>query len=473
MSAVVLEGARRANPVAAVRALWRGLNEAQLFVGSFFLLIVLGTLALGLLPGLYTGDRLGWVDALFMAASAVCITGLSVVDTATYFTPAGQALILVLVQLGGLGMLTFTTLIIVALGRRLSLRQEAATGSVQEIVPHLDLPHLVRTIFAFTFLAEAIGAVVLYAAWAPRYGAVGAVWPAIFHAVSAFCNAGFSTFPDSLAGERLSPLPLFTVVALVLLGGIGFLTVEELRIQRAAARAGGRRYRLSLHSRLVLAVTAVLVVAGWLLFTALEWNRGFAELPAWAKALNGLSMSVVGRTAGFHTVPYDRTTDATNFLSVILMFIGGAPNSTAGGVKVTTFGVVGLLAWSRFRGRRVVSFWDRTIPEETVQRAVGLLVAAFGVTALAILALTITEIGVTGSGQGAFLAYMFEVTSAFNTTGTSMGVTAGLSTAGRLLVTLLMYVGRVGPLTFAAAIALRGHEPVGKFRYAGEDVVVG
>jgi len=461
-----------AHPITTARALWRGLNEAQLFVGSFLILVVLGTLGLRLLPGLYTGDRLGWIDSLFTAASAVCITGLSVVDTATYFTGAGQAFVLLLVQLGGLGMLTFTTLIIVALGRRLSLRHEAATASVQEIVPHLDNPHLVRTIILFTFLVEALGAALLYVAWAPRYGALGAIWPSVFHAVNAFCNAGFSTFSDSLAGARLSPLPLFTLMALVLLGGIGFLTVEELRLRRKTARAGGR-FRISMHSRIVLVVTAVLILGGWILFTALEWHRTFAGLPGWARLMNGLFMSVSGRTAGFQTVDYDQATDATNFLTTLLMFIGGAPNSTAGGIKVTTIGVIGMLAWSRFRGRRVVGFWDRTLPAETVQRAVGLFVVAFGVMALAIFALTITEIGLERSGQGEFLRYMFEVTSAFNTAGLSMGVTGDLSTGGRLLISLLMYVGRVGPLTFAAAIALRSREPVGKFRYAGEDVIVG
>jgi len=460
-----------AHPVIAARNLWRGLNEAQLFVGSFLVLIALGTLGLRLLPWLYTGDRLGWIDSLFMAVSAVCITGLSVVDTATYFTGAGQAFILLLVQLGGLGMLTFTTLIIVALGRRLSLRQEAAAGSLQDIVPHLDHPHLVRTIFLFTFLVEAIGAAVLYVAWLPRFGVTGAIWPAVFHAVSAFCNAGFSTFSDSLAGARLSPVPQLAIMALVLFGGIGFLTVEELRLRRSAA--GAQRIRISLHSRIVLAVTAVLIVGGWIMFTALEWHRTFAELPGWARALNGLFMSIIGRTAGFQTVDYEQAADATNFLTTLLMFIGGAPNSTAGGIKVTTIGVIGMLAWSRFRGRRVVGFWDRSIPTDTVQRAVGLFVVACGVLALAIFALTITEIGHARSGQGEFLRYMFEVTSAFNTVGLSMGVTGELSPVGRLLVSLLMYVGRVGPLTFAAAIALRSREPVGKFRYAGEDVIVG
>lgn len=451
--------------------LWRDLSPAQLFVGSFFVLIVVGTLALRWLPGLYTGERLGWIDALFVATSAVCITGLTVVDTATYFTPAGQAVILTLVQLGGLGMITFTTVIIVALGRRLSLRQEAVTASFETVAPHVDYRRLVRTIFKFTFMLEAGGALVLYLAWIPRFGIAGALWPAVFHAVNAFCNAGFSTFSDSLMSFQRAPITQLVVMALIVVGGLGFLTIEELRMQRAARRTR-QRFRLSLHSRLALATTAVLLLGGWIFFTCLEWRGVLAGMPAWARVLNGLFMSVTTRSSGFSTIDYQLASDGTNFLSIILMFIGGSPGSTAGGVKTTTFAVIGLLAWSRFRGRRIPVFWERSIPDETVQRAIGLFVVAFGVITLAILAYTITEIG-GQPGHGDFLRYMFEATSAFNTVGLTMGVTDELSTIGRVLTAVLMYVGRVGPLTFAAAIALRSREPIGKFRYAHEDVVVG
>lgn len=455
-------------------ALWRRLSAAQLFVGSFLLLVALGTLGLRTLPGLYTGERLGWLDALFTATSAVCVTGLIVVDTATWFTPLGQAYLLLLIQLGGLGMITFTTLIILALGRRLSLRQEALTAGSAQVAPHVDFRRLARDLVLFTATIEAAGAALLYLLWIPRFGWTGALWPAVFHSVSAFCNAGFSTFSDSLIGFQQSPFTLLVIMALIVAGGIGFLTLEELALWRQAARER-RLFRLSLHSRIVLAATAVLLVGGWALFTLFEWSVALGGLPPWARVTNALFMSVTARTAGFNTVDYAQASDGGNFLTILLMSVGGSPGSTAGGLKTTTVAVIGLLAWARFRGMEVTSLWGRSIPEETIQRAVGLFVVGFGVVTLAIFGFTATEIGRvghSGAGEG-FLGYMFEAASAFNTVGLSMGVTPELSTPGRWMAIVLMYVGRVGPLTFAAAIALRRPTPAGEFRYAYEDVVVG
>jgi trk system potassium uptake protein TrkH len=456
------------------RTLWHDLTAPQLFVGSFLFLVLAGTLGLRLLPGLYTGAELGWLDALFTAVSAVCVTGLIVVDTATYFTPAGQAFILLLIQMGGLGIVTFTSLIIVALGRRLSLRHQALSGGAPEIAPHVDPRTLARDVVRFTLAIEAAGAVLLYALWVPRFGWGSAAWPALFHSISAFCNAGFSTFSDSMVGFQRSPFTLLVIAALVVAGGIGFLTLEELYLYRAARRAG-RQLRISLHSRIVLAATALLLAGGWIGFAFFEWGITLAGLPWWDRAVNSLFLSVMPRTAGFNNVDYAQATDATNFLTIILMFIGGSPGSTAGGMKTTTFALVGLLAWSRFRGREVTSLWGRSIPEETIQRAVGLAVVAFGLVTLSIFVYTATELSGTphAGSEGAFIQYMFEAVSAFNTVGLSMGVTAGLSDPGKLLTALLMFLGRVGPLTFAAALALRAPTPAGEFRYAYEEVVVG
>lgn len=454
-------------------ARWR-LTPPQLFVGSFLLLIALGTLGLRFLPGLYTGDRLGWVDALFTATSAVCVTGLIVVDTATYFTGWGQAFILLLVQLGGLGMITFTTLIILALGRRISLRQERITATAAEVAPRVKFESLARDIVLFTFGIEAIGATVLYLLWAPRFGWDGAVWPAIFHAISGFCNAGFSIFSDSLVSFRSSPGALLTVASLIVLGGLGFLTMEELRLWQRA-RGSARSFRLSLHSHLALWTTLVLVVVGWAGFSLFEWQFAFADLSVIDRLINALFASITTRTAGFNTFSYDTATDSTNFLSIILMFIGGSPGSTAAGIKTTTVALLALLAWSRFRGRDIVSAGHRSVPEETVQRAVGLAATAFAVVTLSIFVYTLTErVGVHYRfEQNAFLTYMFEAVSAFNTVGLSMGATDDLSTAGRLLTTFLMFIGRVGPLTFAAALALAARRQKLSYHYAYEDVVVG
>ena len=456
------------------RSFWRQLTAPQLFVLSFLTLVLLGTLGLRWLPGIYIGAPLDWLDALFTATSAVCVTGLIVVDTATRFTVAGQAFLLLLIQLGGLGMIAFTTLIILAIGGRLSLRHETLTGIESDVAPEVSLDRLARNVVLFTFAFELLGALLLYALWVPRFGWLGAAWPAVFHAVSAFCNAGFSTFSDSLIGFQGGAATLFVVAALIAAGGLGFLTIEELALQYRTRRAG-RRFRLSLHSRLVLATTAVLIVAGWLLFGVLEWEGVLRHLPMGDRVMNALFLSVTPRTAGFNSIDYTQAADATNFLTIILMFIGGSPGSTAGGIKTTAFALIVLLAWSRFRGREIPAVWGRSLPEETIQRAIGLAVAAFALITVSILVYTITE---PGGQPGAvttsrFLALMFEAVSAFNTVGLSMNLTPTLSDPGRLLAVVLMFIGRVGPLTFAAALALAAERRDVQYRYAYEDVVVG
>ena len=438
----------------------------RLFGGSFAFLVLLGTLGLKCLPGLYTGAPLNWLDALFTSTSAVCVTGLIVVDTATYFTTAGQAWLLLLIQLGGLGMIAFSSIIIIALGRRLSLRQEALATDLRAAAPHVDMRRLTFDVLRFTFLLEAAGAMLLFVLWFPRLGWRGAIWPAVFHSVSAFCNAGFSTFSDSLVGFQRSPASLAVFMLLIIAGGLGFLTLEELYL-RYQARRRKEAFRVSLHSRLVVWTTLGLIVAGWVLFWVFEAGRTLEHLPTGHKASNALFMSVTARTAGFNSIDYSQASNSANFLTIILMMIGGSPVSTAGGIKTTTFALIGLLAWSRFVGYETTMFAGRSIRKETTERAVGLFVIAFGLVTVGIFMLTATE-----RSEGRFLAQMFEVTSAFNTVGLSMGETASLTPAGKALVIGLMFFGRVGPLTLAAAIAIQQYGR-SSFRYAYEDVVVG
>jgi trk system potassium uptake protein TrkH len=451
------------------RSFWRRLSPPQLFVASFALMVLLGTLGLKLLPGLYTGKPLSWLDALFTATSAVCITGLTVVDTATHFTPAGQAYLLLLVQVGGLGMITFMSLVIVAVGGRLSLRQEVLSGGTPLDAPRQVSPRrLVLDVVRFTLAFELAGAVLLYLLWVPRFGWSGAAWPAVFQSVSAFCNAGFSTFSDSMVSFRGSPASLFVIMALVVSGGLGFLSLEELYLRGKAWRAG-RSFRLSLQTRIVLTTTVLLLAGGWLLYAWLEWDAALAGMTDGDKAVNALFMSVSCRSSGFTTVDYSRATEAGNFLTVILMAIGASPGGTGGGMKTTTFALLALLAWSRYRGDEVASVAGRSLRKETTDRAVGLFVVAFGLLTAGILALTVTERAATAGG---FLDWMFEASSAFNTVGLSTGITPALTPAGRAVVIGMMFLGRVGPLVLFAALALRP-QGGGRFRYAYEDVTVG
>jgi len=443
------------------------LSGVQLFVLSFAGLIGAGTLGLLVLPGLYAGPRLGFVDALFTAASAVCVTGLIVVDTATYFTRWGQLWILLLIQAGGLGVLTFTTLIIRMLGRRSALHVETAAGA--GVAGRLGDPRaLLRAVVVLTFSIELGGAVLLWLLWRGQLGAGGAVWHAVFHAVSAFCNAGFSTFSDSLVGFRGSPPVVLVAAALIVLGGLGFIVLEDVR-DRAFRR---RVRRLTTHSRLVLVASGILIVGAAAAFYAFEAHNTLGALGPADRATNALFMAITPRTAGFNTVDYNQVSDQSMALTVGLMLVGGAPGGTAGGVKVTTVALLALLLVSRLRGRRTVSAWGRSVQDDAVHSAAGLVVGAIALLALAIAVLLLTEAGGMAGHREHFTQLVFEAHSAFGTVGLSMGKTADLSPMGRLVITGLMFVGRVGPLSLAAAMAVAGERRVG-FRYAYEEVAVG
>ncbi len=448
-------------------AIWQRVTPPQMFVGSFALLILSGTVGLQLLPGIYTGEPMTWLDALFTCTSAVCVTGLTVRDTAQIFTPFGQGFVLLLIQLGGLGMLTFASLILVALGKRLSLRAEASSIVAAESTLHLEGRNITLDIVRFTFVFEAIGAILLYALWVPKLGWKGAAWPAIFHSVSAFCNAGFSTFTDNLMGFQGSPASLIVIACLILAGGLGFLTHTEIW-HAVVSWKKKKAFRVSLQSRLVIIVTLLLTAAATPLFAVFEWNNCLTGLSPIDKLVNSLFMSITPRTAGFNAIDYGKATDSANLLTMMLMTVGGSPGSTAGGFKTTTLAILGLMAWSRLRGSESTNCVGRSIPEETTSRAVGLFVIAIGFAIAGVFLLAATE---NASPRG-LTEHMFEVSSAVNTVGLSMGLTPKLSVAGRCVIILMMFLGRVGLLTLAALLTIpRSH--AGRFRYAYEDVVIG
>lgn len=448
-------------------AIWQRLTPPQMFVGSFALLILLGTAGLQLLPGIYAGQPMSWLDALFTSTSAVCVTGLIVEDTAQFFTPWGQAFVLLLIQLGGLGMLTFASLILLALGKRVSLRAQASSIVAPESALHLEGRNITREIVRFTFLFEAVGAIILYALWVPKLGWKEAAWPAVFHSVSAFCNAGFSTFTDSLMGFQKSPASLIVITVLILAGGIGFLTHTEMWHSLVSWKKQ-TAFRVSLQSRIVVFVTLLLTLAATPLFAIFEWDNCLAGLPIGDKLVNSVFMSVTPRTAGFNAIDYGKATDSANLLTMMLMTVGGSPGSTAGGFKTTTLAIIILMAWSRLRGSESTNCVGRSIPEETTSRAVGLFVIAIGFSISGVFLLSATQ---TSSARG-LTEHMFEVSSAVNTVGLSMGLTGKLSVAGRWVIILMMFLGRVGLLTLAASLTVpRSH--AGRFRYAYEDVVIG
>ncbi|MEM7809544.1 MAG: potassium transporter TrkG [Planctomycetota bacterium] len=465
------------------------LTPAQLFAATFLGLVVVGTLGFKTLPGLYAdgAEPLSWLDALFTATSAVCVTGLIVVDTATHFSKLGQLYVLFLVQLGGLGMIGLASFVIITFRARLSLRQDAIAsgGAALGASNNVKTRNLVRDVLLFTFLAEAAGFMILLFLWRNDFPLGEAAWHALFQSVSAFCNAGFSTFSDSLVGFQDRPATLLAISGGIITGGIGFLTLEELK-QYVRSWRRKKKVRLSLHTRIVLVTTAVLLVGGAVVLGPLEWGnpRTLGGLNPFDAAINALFMSVTARTAGFNTIDYGQTFQATNFATILLMSIGGAPGGTAGGIKVTTLAVLVVMAYSRFQARGTTNVWDRTIPPVTSQRAVGLFAFSLSILALGVMLFAIVEldqsfVGVypdgtrINDGRADFLDVMFEAVSAFNTVGLSTGPTADLSPAGRLLTIFLMFVGRVGPLTIAAALSHNAATGRGIKRFAHEDVVVG
>lgn len=447
-----------------------GPSAAQLLVGSFAVLVAAGTAGLLVLPGLYRGEPLGFVDALFTAMSAVCVTGLIVVDTATYFTPLGQAWIAILIQLGGLGILTLATLVITRLGWRMSLEWERAGGGGETPLGRVRRTSVLGAVVRLTLSIEAVGALVLWLLWRERLGDLGAIWPAVFHAVSAFCNAGFSTFSTSLVPFRSAPLTLLAISGLIVLGGLGFLVLEELRLRLA----GRGPRRLSLHTKLVLASTAFLLAGGLLLYFLFEARfdlRGMSRLDQLA---NAWFMSVTARTAGFNTVDYANASNASLFLTLLLMIVGGSPGSAAGGLKTTSVVLLLLLLWNRLAGRAHTSVAGRTIPPETLERAAGVVIAGILLLAVFVFALLIVELPAHGElDRGHLMDLVFEAHSAFGTVGLTTGATPVLTPGGRLLVSLLMFVGRVGPLALAASMVARTGREGQDYRYAHENVVVG
>lgn len=442
-------------------------SPARLFVLSFAGLIAMGALGFLVLPGLYTGLGLNAVDALFMATSAVCVTGLTLVDPGTALTGFGQLWLALLIQLGGLGILTLTTLVMARLGGASLTMEEAGGGRIP--LRHVDERRLLTTVVAVTFAVEGSGALILWLDWRERFGDVGAIWPALFHAISAFCNAGFSLFPDSLVGLRGSPVTLGVVGGLIVLGGLGFVVMEDLR-----ARARGRTARLSVQSRLVLTSTAILLFAGWAHYLYFEWSHELASLPVIDKVTNALFMSVTARTAGFNTVDYGQVSNPSYYFTILLMLVGGSPGSAAGGIKTTTFSALLLALRARLRGDTDVTIFGRSLPPETISRAAGLALGSLIFLGAMVFLLMVTESPVVGyRDRGHLLDLVFEAHSAFGTVGLSTGVTGTVTPAGRVVLSLLMFAGRVGPAALVAAMITAAARRRVTYRLGREDIMIG
>ncbi len=424
-------------------------QPVQTITLSFAVVILVGAVLLTMPFCSRDGEFTSFIDALFTATTATCVTGLVVYDTYQKWSTIGHVIILLLIQIGGLGLLTFVTFFNIALGRKLGLRGVHMASETTNALNVVDAPKLVKTIVLVSFGCEAVGALLLMAQFIPRYGREG-IFLSIFLAVSAFCNAGIDLLGregaySSLIHYNDNPYVLFVIGALIILGGLGFVVWQDLFHYR-------KTKKLLLHTRIVLVVTAILIAAGSLLFLIFEWDnpKTLGSLPVWQKMCASIFQSVSARTAGFNTVDMASMKGLTKMIMIILMFIGASPGSTGGGIKTTTFAVLIMTVVSVIRGRDETVILHRRVDKSIVYKA--LAIAFFGLT----LVITATSViyftsGETIDGMNA----LFESTSAFATVGLSAGITSIANLPSKLVLILTMYFGRVGPVSFAIALTLR------------------
>lgn len=438
-------------------------RPAQVLALSFMGAILLGTILLSLPFSSATGP-ISFIDRLFTSTSAVCVTGLIVKDTPVDFSPAGQIVILILIQLGGLGIMTFSTFVLFVAGRKISLRDQIVVQEGYHPGRLHDFRGLVRRIFFFAFSLEIVGCLSLFVRFLRDFPPLRALSLAGFHSVSAFCNAGFSLFSRSLADYRGDVWVNLTIMLLIILGGLGFLTLQEAW-ERLSGWRRGRKPVFSLHSRVVLATTLFLILIGSLLFFALESGRVLKGLPAGEKVMASFFQSVTARTAGFNTADIGAAGGATVLVLMALMFIGASPGSTGGGVKTATAAVVWAYIRSRLQSRESVALFNRSVAMDIVCKAFTLLALSLGIVVVSSLAILAAQPELT------LREVLFEVLSAFGTVGLSLGTTAKLTAWSKGVLILTMYCGRVGPLVLLYAFSRT--KPRGRFEYVEEKVMVG
>lgn len=441
------------------------LSRPARLVLAWVLVILIGAVLLRL-PASARDEPLDWLDALFTATSAVCITGLSTITVSEQLSGFGQAVLLILIQLGGLGIVTVSTLLLLAVGQvSLSSQSEARSSLVAIRIKPL---HLLGWVAATTLVIEALGALAL----GMQFTGPQAGWEGIFHSVSAFCNSGFSLYPDSLVRYHAQVGVNVTVALLIMLGGVGFVVLYQLA-RWSFSRGAGRRYPLSLHARAVLWGSVGLWVFGAVAFLVLGWSASLDGLAPGEKVMAAGFQSVTTRTAGFNTIAFTDLRQPTLLLTMLLMFAGGAPGSCAGGVKLTTMLVALATLRAHCRGEELVTMLKRTVPREVVQRAFQLLTLAvlFVVVILVALLLTEEQLELPDPRADHFTCIAFEVVSAFGTVGLSTGITPLLSPAGKLLIIITMFVGRLGPLLVALAV-FRARRAA-RFEYPKEELAIG
>ncbi len=435
------------------------LTPAQVLVLGYLVVILVGAILLTLPIATTDGQGMNLLDSIFTATSATAVTGLIVENTSTFFTVFGQIVILCLIQIGGLGIMTMSTLFALLVGKKITLRERLV---IQQDLDQFELSgviRVVRYVLGVTFIIEGIGALILFIRFLVDMPVVKAFYYAVFHAISAFNNAGFDIFGNSLENFTGDIVVNFAITTLIILGGIGFAVIAELY-------SGKGFKKFSLQTKLVLSITGILIVVGMLISFVLEYSNPatLGNLPLGEKVIASYFLAITPRTAGFNTVPTGALKSSTLFFTIILMFIGASPGSTGGGVKTTTFGALAAVLYSRATGRNDIEIFKRRLGKDVIYNALSIILISLMLVVTVTMILTVTE-------NAEFLDLFFEAVSAFGTVGLSTGVTGSLSVIGRILIIITMFAGRVGPLTLAIAIGQRGKKA--NVRYPKEKILVG
>ena len=450
----------------------RRLKPQHIIILSFLGAIIVGTVLLSLPIAAQEGDNVSLIDRLFTATSATCVTGLVVRDTASW-APFGKIVIMVLFQTGGLGIMTFSTLFAIMLGRRITIREDLAVKGALGQRGIKDIKSLILHIIFIVFSFEAAGAALLFFRWRAikDWPISTGIYNAVFHSISAFCNAGFSLFRDSFMGFKGDIFINLIMISLIFIGGIGFIVILDiwrLRLWRKDRRP--ILYKLSLQSKIALSASVILIIIGALGIFLLEKNYTLYGADAKVKFLGPLFQAVTARTAGFNTLPIRHFAPATLALLMLLMFIGASPGSTGGGIKTCTFGVLLASTIAMIKNKERVWLFKRTIPRVVIRKALVIFILGLGWIFVSSLCLSVTERGNIFGGNY-YMKLLFETVSAFGTVGLTTGITPMLTGAGKLIIIMTMFVGRIGPLTMALAVALQQEKLL--YNYPEEQVMVG
>lgn len=437
-------------------------NTNTTIVFSFFMVIIIGTILLSLPISSKSGEFTPVFTSLFTATSATCVTGLVLVDTYTHWNLFGQAIILLMIQIGGLGFMTMASLFSFVLRRKISLKERMVMSSSLNITSMSGIVRLTKRILYATFIFEGIGAIILATRFYDEFGFLGAIRRGIFHSVSAFCNAGFDILGhkekfSSLTNYVHDPIVNITIMALVIIGGLGFFVWGDIYKKR----------RMSTHTRIVLISTAVLIVSGSILFLIFEYNNPdtIGHMTFSQKFLASTFQSVTTRTAGFNTISQADLTDQSLFLTSILMFIGGSPGSTAGGLKTVTIAILLLASFNTLKGNKEIHFKSRKIKHEVILNAMSIFITGLSIVLFGIITLSAFE-------NIRFEYIVYEVVSAFGTAGLSAGITSQLTVFSQAILILLMFLGRVGILTLGFTLFI-GNKKTSKISYPEGIILIG